>query len=463
MNSIPIDQSAVKQFKNSLQGALLTPEDPQYNEARSVWNGMIDRKPALIVQCANVNDVKISVKFAREHSLLISIKGGGHGVAGKAVCNDGLMLDMCNMNSVHVDTERQVATVGPGARLGDMDKETAKYGLVTTGGIVSTTGVAGLTLGGGIGYLARKYGLTLDNLLAAEIVTANGDLLHCSTDEYPDLFWALRGGGGNFGVVTSFQFRLHKQDPNVLTAQIFSPMSDAPLMMRKYRELMADAPDDLAAYAVVVKIPPVEPFPSELHGKPAFFLLACYAGDHAEGHKLLDPLKDVGSPILAVVDVMPYMALQQNFDAGMPKGGRYYWKSCFFREITDDAIQIFVEHAANIKGSMTMLGFESLGGAIGRVDPSATAFIARDANFALGFWCGWVDANEDEEIITWTRNFNSAMAPFASDGVYSNYLDQDDDAQTISAYGTSYERLQSIKTRYDPDNFFSQNFNISPK
>ena len=463
MENPSLSTSTIAHFKENLQGELLLPEDARYHEARCVWNGMIDRFPAMIVQCADANDVIAAVKFARENEMLISVKGGGHGVAGKAVCNDGLMLDMYGMNVVSVDTTALVATVGPGATLGELDKETLKHGLVTTSGIFSTTGVAGLTLGGGIGYLARKYGLTLDNLLSVDVVTAEGELLHCNKNENSNLFWALRGGGGNFGVVVSFQFQLHKQNPEVLTAQLFYPMENGPQMLQKYRELMAEAPDDLGAYAYVVNIPPADPFPQELQGSPAFFILACYAGDHKEGRKLLEPLQEIGNPILAVIDAMPYTALQQSFDGGAPKGKRYYWKSLYFKELSEDAIQTFFNYARDMKGPLSILGFEPMGGAIARVAPEDTAFVGRDANFSFGIWLGWNDPDEDQEMIAWARNFYQAMAPFASEGVYSNYLDQDDDGQILEAYGRNFNRLQSIKRQYDPDNFFSHNFNIIPK
>ncbi len=454
---------AMNELNNLLEGPLLEQGDPGFDEARSVWNGMIDRRPALIIQCRSAADVITGIAFARENKMVVSIKGGGHGVAGKAVCENGLMFDMSGMKSVRVDPDARTARVGPGALLRDLDRETSKHGLFTTGGIVSTTGVAGLTLGGGMGYLARKHGLTIDNLLSADLVTADGKLLHCSEKENSDLFWALRGGGGNFGLVTSFEYQLHRQNPEILAAQIFYPMKDAPAVMHRYRQLMTNAPDELVAYAFAVNVPPAEPFPSELQGTPSFFFLACHSGDHEDGRKLLNPFQEIGDPILSVVEPLAYTALQQNFDEGMPKGGRYYWKSQFMREITDDAIATFLQYGEKIMGSMTMLGFEPLGGAIGRVGAGETAFSGRDAKFALSVWAGWHDPLKDQEIISWARDFHQSMSPFASDGLYSNYMDQDDEVRVLAAYGGNYERLQSIKSKYDPDNFFSQNMNISPK
>lgn len=454
---------AIIEFRDLLKGPLLEQEDPTYDAARSVWNGMIDRRPALIVQCKTVSDIITAIAFARENQMVVSIKGGGHGVAGKAVCDDGLMLDMSNMKTVSVDPDACTVKVGPGTTLGDLDRETSKHGLFTTGGIVSSTGVAGLTLGGGLGYLARKYGLTIDNLLSADLVTAEGKLLHCSKKENSDLFWALRGGGGNFGIVTSFEFKLHRQNREIFAAQIFYPMKDAPEVLRKYRQLMEHAPDELVAYVFAANLPPAEPFPPELRGTPSFFFLACYSGNHEEGKHLLNPFQEIGDPILSVIEPLAYTALQQTFDEGMPKGGRYYWKTLFMREITDDVIETFLRYGKTIKGSMTMLGIEPLGGAIGRVGAEETAFVGREENFALSVWAGWRDPEKDREIISWAREFHQVMSPFASDGVYSNYMDQDDEEKVFAAYGRNYERLQSIKSKYDPDNFFSQNFNISPK
>jgi FAD/FMN-containing dehydrogenase len=299
-----LSTSDLVDFKIKLQGQILKPGEDDYDDIRAVWNGMINRTPALIEQCKNVTDVIESVHFARKKNLVISVKGGGHGVAGKAVCNDGLMIDFSQMTSVTVDQANKTVRVEPGVTLGDLDRETAKFGLLTTGGIVSTTGVAGLTLGGGIGYLARKYGLAADNLLSLEIVTADGTLLNCSPTEHQDLFWALRGGGGNFGIVVSFQFQLHTENTDILVAQIFYPMKDAHEVLLKYRDLMRTAPDELAGYGLVVNIPPVEPFAEELQGTPAFFLLATYAGDHEKGRQLLNPFTEIGEPILAGISAM---------------------------------------------------------------------------------------------------------------------------------------------------------------
>ncbi len=287
-------KSTTEQFELSLRGKLIQPEDPDYDRSRKVWNGMIDRRPEMIVQCQGASDVVKAVNFARENDLLVSVKGGGHNVAGKAVCDNGMMIDLSLMNAIWVEPEKQIAHVGPGATLGDFDHETQSFGLATTVGIVSKTGIAGLTLGGGIGYLARRFGLAIDNLVSADVVTADGKLIRASEDENPDLFWGLRGGGGNFGIVTSFEFRLHKVGPEVLTAQLFYPIEQTKEVLRTYRKLMSNAPDELACYALALNIPPVAPFPAESHGKPAIALIACYSGDIEKGRKLLTPLQKTG-------------------------------------------------------------------------------------------------------------------------------------------------------------------------
>lgn len=463
MNSKTLSAITINQFKNNLKGLLLQPGDEGYDDCRSIWNGMIDRRPRLIICCENVQDVIASVHFAKEHDLPFSVKGGGHGVAGKAVCHDGLMIDFSRMNAVSVDPSSGTAIVQPGAKLGDLDRECSKHGLLTTGGIVSSTGVAGLTLGGGIGYLARKYGLALDNVIKLGVVTADGNLLHCSKSENSDLFWALRGGGGNFGVVVSFEFQLHKENTNILTAQIFYPMNDARKALIAYRDLMKTAPDELSAYGLVAGIPPVEAFPEAMHGTPICFFLATYAGNHDAGRKLLEPFKDIGNPIMAVVDPIPYEELQKSFDAGVPKGQRYYWKHHLMNQLSDEAIDVFLSYARNKKGPLSLIGFEPLGGAISKVPKEHTAFTGRDANFALGIWTGWTDPADDDEIIGWAREFYEAMKPFASGGYYSNYFDKDDDSEIADAYGENYNRLQKVKAKYDPDNFFNQNFNIKSK
>jgi len=456
-------ETASQKLKGKLNGRMIRRGDDGYDEARSVWNGMIDKHPAVIIQPKDTTDIADAVNFARENDLCISVKGGGHGVAGKAVCDDGVMIDLSNMKAVSVDPDKKIARVEAGATLADLDSATQKHNLVTTGGMVSETGVAGLTLGGGLGYLARRFGLALDNLVAAEVITADGKILRASETENPDLFWGIRGGGGNFGTIASFEFQLHELGPNVLTAQAFYPFEMAEKVLKAYRELMSDAPDELACYALAIKIPPVEPFPEKYHGEIAIALVSCYSGDAEKGTSLLTPLTELGEPILKLVTPIPYTALQQSFDAGMPDGQRYYWKSLYTNELSDEAIGTFIDHAKRMPGPISMAGFEPMEGAIKRADASKTAFPYRDSKFSFGIWSGWTDASDDDKNITWTRNFFDAMQKYSNGGVYSNYLDSDDSDRIDSAYGDKYERLREIKAKYDPDNLFRMNQNIKPK
>ena len=458
-----LDRSAIDQFRQSLKGNLVLPEDADYDEVRAVWNGMIDRRPALIARSLVADDVVTAIKFARDQELPVSVRCGGHSVAGKSVCDDGLMIDLSQMNIVTIDPEARTARVDGGAMLGELDAAAQKFGLATTAGMVSETGVGGLTLGGGVGYLARRFGLTSDNLLGADLVTAAGEQIRASATENPDLFWALRGGGGNFGIVTAFEFRLHEVGPEVLVGQAFYPLDEAAEVLRFYREPTSDAPDELASNAFAVTVPPVEPFPAEYQGKAAIAIVSCFSGDLEAGKQVLAPLEAFGDPILRFVQPMPYTALQQAFNEGAPDGQRYYWKSQFHRELSDEAIDTFVEHVTSLPGPFSIGGFEPMGGAINRVDATETAFPHRNAEFGFGIWSGWADPANDDAAIAWTRKLHEAMTPFSTGGVYSNYMDHDDDGHTQAAFADNLERLRAVKAKYDPDNFFSAaNQNIVP-
>ncbi|MGB3564399.1 MAG: FAD-binding oxidoreductase, partial [Thermoanaerobaculia bacterium] len=386
-----------------------------------------------------------------------------HSVAGRSVCDNGLMIDLSLMNSVSVDPEAKTARIEGGAKLGVLDAATQEFGLATTAGLVSDTGVGGLTLGGGVGYLARRFGLTVDNLVGAEVVTAAGEQIRADATENTDLFWALRGGGGNFGIVTAFEFQLHEVGPEVLVGQAFYPLGDASEVLRFYRQWMREAPDELAGYALVTNVPPVEPFPEETQGKPCIAIVSCYSGDFEHGRKVLAPLETFGDPILRFIQPMPYAALQQSFDPGVPSGQRYYWKSHFHRELSDEAIDTFVAHVTSLPGPFSSLGFEPMGGAINRVDATATAFPHRDAEFAFGIWSGWSDPTDDKAAIGWTRKLHQAMAPFSTGGVYSNYMDQDDEERVPAAFAENLERLERVKAKYDPDNLFNANRNLKSR
>ncbi len=458
-----LDQITIQEFSQALSRPLIMPSDSGYDEGRSVWNGMVDKRPVMIANCINVDDIKRCVNFAHSHDLLVSIKGGGHNVAGRAVCDDGLMINLSQMNAVVVDPVKRTVSVESGATIGELDKETQKFGLATPVGIVSKTGIAGLTLGGGIGYLGRKHGLTIDNLLSVELVTAKGDLIFASETENSDLFWALRGGGGNFGVVTSFEFKLHELGPEIMTAQVFYPIEDAKQVLKFYREFTSNAADELAGYALVVRVPPVDPFPEALQGKTAIALVVSYAGSLDDGKTALEPLENFGNPILRAIMPMSFLALQTSFDQGVPNGMRYYWKAHYIDHLSDEAIDVFVNHTNHIPGPLSIVGFEPFGGAITRVEESATAFPQRSASYVLGLWSGWIEAENDENIINWTRELYHKMTPFASGGVYSNYLDNDDSDKISASFGSNYSRLQDVKNKYDPNNFFRLNQNIIPK
>lgn len=453
-------QEALDELRPQIEGALLLPGEVGYDDARAVWNGMIDKRPAGIVRAAGQNDVIAAINFARDNGVPISVKAGGHGVAGKAVRDDALLIDLSLLNSVRVDEGERTVRVGGGATLGEVDRETQAFGLAVPAGIVSETGVAGLTLGGGIGYQARKSGLTVDNLLEADVVLADGSLVTASEDSNPDLFWALRGGGGNFGIVTSFLFRAHELGPEVMTSLSYFDIGETADIIRFYRKFMAAAPNGCAVYCLFANVPPAEHFPKDRHGRPAAVLHACYAGPVEEGRDALAPLAAFGNPFFKASGPMKFTDLQAAFDAGMPKGTRAYWKGLNVQEIDDDLIEILDENLKEIPGHASMVGFEPLGGKISEVDPSATAYARRNAKFSLGIWGGWTDPDEDEATIKWIRSLFDKVEGFSSGGVYVNYLDSDDQQKVEDSLGQNFERLLEIKKKYDPDNLFHGNMDI---
>jgi FAD/FMN-containing dehydrogenase len=421
---------------------------------------MIDRRPALIVLCAGTADVIAALEFATRSQLPISVRGGGHGVAGKALRDDGVVIDLGPMADVRVDLKSRTARVGAGATWAEVDRETQAFGLAVTGGVDSRTGVAGLTLGGGIGYLARPFGLTIDNLASAEVVLADGRVVTASEHEHPDLFWALRGGGGNFGIVTSFEFRLHAVGPEVMTIQAFYPMEEAALALGGYRDFMVDASDQVGCFALFVNVPPVEPFPQSQHGKTTLALVGCHAGDLDTAASELVSLAKLGDPMFSSVAPMPYATLQSSFDAGAPDGGRYYWKAAYIDDLSADLINTLTTRVDPLPGAFSNVFVEPLGGAISRVDPTATAFPHREVRFGLGISSGWADPADDEAAIAWTRDLYSAVAVHGSGGLYSNYADRDESDLPGKAWGSNARRLREIKAAYDPDNVFHGNVEI---
>ena len=446
-----LQEATVHAFKTSLRGALLCPGDDGYDAARTVYNAMIDRRPALIARCAGTADVIAGVQFARAHNLLVSVRGGGHNVAGNAVCDGGLMLDLSPMRGIRVDPAGRTVRAEPGLTWRDFDRETQAFGLATTGGLFSTTGIAGLTLGGGLGWLNGLYGLACDNLLSADVVTAEGQLLTASDTEHPDLFWGLRGGGGNFGVVTSFAYRLHPVGP-MLAGLLFYPIAKATEVFRFYREYMPESPDAFRADIGVLTAP---------DGNLAVGIIPCYVGAVAEGERVIEPLRRLG-PIADLVCPMTYCEVQTMLDDVLPPGRRNYWKSSFVPTLDDAAIQTLITCGQAAPSPTSFLALEPIHGAASRVPPEATAFPHRAAHYSLLILAVWTDPATSEQHIRWARESWEAMRPFAAGRVYVNYLGEEGEARVQEAYGPNYEQLVTLKNTYDPTNFWRRNQNIRP-
>jgi len=446
----------------TVRGAVLTPGDAGYDEARALWNARFDRRPDLIVRCANAEDVRTAVSFARDNGLRLSVKGGGHAFSANTVADGGLLIDLSPMKGVEVDPTSQTVRVEAGAKWGEVDPLVQAHGLASPGGTVSTVGVAGYTLGGGAGYLARRYGMAIDNLLSLDVVTADGELRHVSEARHPDLFWALRGGGGNFGVATRFEFRLHEVGPQVLAGQVFHRLEDAPRVLRVYRDFMAAAPEDVQCYPFFLRVPPINLFPEEHHGTLALDLVVFHARTGTEAEATLRPLVEAGDPFLAFVGPQPYLDVLKTFDAGLPSGQRYESRSHDLPAITDAVIDTVMEHVSGMVGDFTSAYLGGLGGAIARVDPAATAFPHRDAAFSFHIMAGWTAPEQDAEVTAWTRRFHEAMTPHATGGVYVNVLGHGETSRVHAAYGENWERLVELKRIWDPDNLFRTNHNIPP-
>jgi FAD/FMN-containing dehydrogenase len=449
---------------DGLRGRLISSNHADYDTARAVWNGAIDRRPRLIAQCIGAADVVAAVRFARDHNLQIAIRGGGHNVAGTAVCDDGIVIDLSAMRGVQVDPAGRRAWVQGGALWGDVDHETQAHGLATTGGIVSHTGVAGLTLGGGVGWLMRRHGLTVDNLIAVDVVTADGRVLRASEDEHSDLFWALRGGGGNFGVVTSFEFRLHAVGPTVLAGPILWDARDAGEVLRLYRDFVGDAPDELGTVVRFGAAPPLPVIPAHLHWRPVVMVGTCYTGPIEVGERLLRPLRASRTPLLDLVGPTPYAGFQSALDSTVVHGWNYYWKSTYLPELRDDLVDVIAEHAFSCSSPRSYVAMFHLKGAVSRVAEGATAFGNRQASHAITLDAVWRPGEESgDRDIDWTRKFFAALGRFR-EGVYVNFLGGDEGPDRIrEAYGASvYDRLVAVKTAYDPDNVFHHNQNIPP-
>lgn len=450
---------AFEDLAGRLRGPVVTPGDADYDAARHVWNGMIDKRPAAIARCSGVADVIDVVNYARSKGLPATVRGGGHNVAGKAVRNDALTIDLSSMNHVHVDPDARRARAGGGSVWGSLDRETLAFNLVTTGGTVSSTGVGGLTLGGGLGWLMRKHGLACDNLVSADVVTADGRFLTASADENSDLYWALRGGGGNFGVVTSFEFALHPLEPVIGGIAIY-PQARLRELLEFYRDYTAELPDSVTTMAGALNGPPGTP----VAGQSAGWLAVCHAGPESEGNRLLQPIRDFGEPALGGFGPMPYSALQGMFDAGTGPGGRNYWRSNFMTRLPDEVIDIVVDHAEDgLRGAGTLVLMEHMGGAVGRVGATATAFSNRGADYNVSILSRWSDAADDPANIRWTRSFGDAVKAYSTGAGYINYMTEDEGtARVQAAYQANLDRLIEVKRKYDPDNFFNANQNIAP-
>ncbi len=446
----------------SIQGTVLTPESPGYDEARTLWNAMIDRRPAAIAQCANADDVARAVRFAADRNLLVAIKGGGHNIAGNASCDGGLMIDLSRMKAVRVGPLARTVKVEPGATLGDVDRETQRFALATPLGINSTTGVAGLTLGGGFGWLSRGFGLTIDNLVSADVVLADGSQLTASESENPDLFWAIRGGGGNFGVVTSFEFRLHDVGPQVFAGLVVHPLVAAADVLRFHREYMKQTPDQFTCWFVMRQAPPLPTVPAEYHGKEILALAMCYPGSLEEGERLARPLREFSRPVADMVGPQPYTEWQKVLDPLLAPGMRNYWKSNEFVEVTDDLIEVLIDAAMRLPDPQCEIAFGQVGRATSRVAADATAFGRRDAQYIMNVHGRWADAAKDEECIAWARELFRATAPFATGSAYVNFMTEEEQDRVKAAYGSNYPRLAALKKQYDPNNLFRMNQNIKP-
>lgn len=459
-----LPDDAVDTLRADCRGTVLRPDDAGYDDARTVWNAMIDRHPALIVQIRGTADVRAAIEFARTHDLDIAIKGGGHNVAGHAVCDDGLVVDCGPMDHVIVDPQEQTANVGPGAVLADLDHETQAHGLATPTGFVSTTGVAGLTLGGGIGYLSRKHGLTVDNLRSVSLVTADGEFVQASEDQHPDLFWALRGGGGNFGVVTNFEFDLHPLGPEVLAGPIAWSLDDEPAVLREVAAAVRDAPDEVSCIVVLRHAPPAPFLPESAHGERILIVAPIYAGDLVDAEDALEPIRSIGDPIADAVAPRPYTQFQSLFDGATGPGERNYWKSHYLADLDGAAIDTLCEYAATLTSPQSAIGMLSLGGEVARYPDDATAYPHRDASWVLNIQARWSDPETDDRHVAWTRDFFDAMMPHATGGVYVNFVDSDEgDDRVRAAYGESmYDRLAQVKAEWDPENVFHRNQNITP-
>ena len=459
----PLTSSAIDAWKTRFRGELIQPGDSRYHEARGIWNGMIDRRPALIVRCVGAHDVILAIGLAREHGTAVSVKAGGHNVAGNAVCDGGIVIDLSPMRWVHVDEKKKTARVGAGCLFGDLDHETQRYGLAVSGGVVSHTGVAGLTLGGGFGWMSRKHGLSVDNLISADLVLADGSAVTASEKENPDLFWAIRGGGGNFGVVTSFLFRCAKVGPEVFAGLVVHPFDTAKEYLQFYRDYAATLPDEATAWTVIRHAPPLPFIPAKAHGRLVVIAAFAHLGSQAAGKRLLKDLRWNGAAYGEHAGMTPWVAWQSSLDALNTHGARNYWKSHHLDEISDDCVDAILSHAQRFPTPSCEVLLAQMGGAPSRVPADATAYAFRSPRFTMNVHTRWADASDDSKCFNWARDIWEATKPFAR-GVYVNFISDEGEDRVRDAYPKdTWDRLVKLKTKYDPTNFFRMNQNIRPQ
>ena len=459
---ITIPPEDLQALRAALRGSACAPTDAGYDEARTIWNAMIDRRPGLAIRCQGAADVMLAVDLARKHELLVAVRGGGHNVAGSAVCDGGLLIDLSPMRWVRVDPVAKRVNVGPGATLADVDREAQAFGLALPTGINSTTGIGGLTLGGGFGWLTRKFGMTIDNLISAEMVTAEGKLVHVDVRDNPDLFWAIRGGGGNFGIVTNFEFQLHAVGPQVLSGLVVHPFADARKILTQYQSILSEASHDLTCWAVMRKAPPLPFLPQEWHGREVLILAMCWVGDIAAGEKAMAPLRGLGTPIADVVSPTPFVGWQTAFDPLLTAGARNYWKTHDFEQLEGDLLDTLIEAVKTLPGPECEVFIAHVGGVMSHVPVSATAYPQRNAHYIMNVHTRWRDPAEDSACIGWARDLFQGAAKYALGSAYVNFMPDDEGDRIEKVYGPNYRRLSEIKQRYDPGNLFRSNQNIKP-
>ena len=460
---VQLDHSAFAELEGSFRGQLVRPTDHGYDEHRKIWNGSIDRHPALIARCAGVADVIAAVRFAHRTGLEVAVRGGGHSFPGYSVCDGGMVIDLSLMKGIRIDPEAHIARAQAGVLLGELDREAQAFGLAVPAGIVTHTGLSGLTLGGGIGWLMRKYGLTIDQLLRVDLITAHGEFVKASETENPDLFWGVRGGGGNFGIVTEFEFRLNPIGPIVLAGPILWPMEESPNVLRFYREWITDVPDELTTIVLHRKAPPLPVIPEELHGRPVVIVAACYAGPVADGERVMRPMREFGSPLLDLCVPKRFLDHQAMFDPSLPHGWWYYFRACDVAELSDDVIDITAEHALRMKSAVNTFPIFQLGGAVARVGEDEMAFNGRSAGHTFNVNATTATSEGFDEERAWSRGLWEALRPYHQ-GVYVNFLMDEGKDRIRQAYGAGkYDRLKALKRTYDPNNFFRLNQNIPPE